>query len=46
MEIKEVKDNIFCIDTGMTYIPFYKINSEEIIMDKGFLKYSKVQSDT
>jgi hydroxyacylglutathione hydrolase len=32
MEIKEVKGNTFCIDTGMTYIPFYKINDEEIIM--------------
>ncbi|NMM63454.1 MBL fold metallo-hydrolase [Clostridium sp. P21] len=32
MEIKKVKGNTFCIDTGMTYIPFYKINDEEIIM--------------
>lgn len=37
MEIKEIKGNTFCIDTGMTYIPFYKINSEEIIMlDSGW----------
>lgn len=32
MVIKEIKGNTFCIDTGMTYIPFYKINHEEIIM--------------
>lgn len=39
MEIKEVKGNTFCIDTGMTYIPFYKINEEEIIMlDSGWAK--------
>ena len=37
MEIKEVRGNTFCIDTGMTYIPFYKINHEEIIMlDSGW----------
>lgn len=32
MKIIKVKGNTFCIDTGMTYIPFYKINDEEIIM--------------
>ncbi|GAA0181164.1 MBL fold metallo-hydrolase [Clostridium sediminicola] len=37
MEIIKVKGNTFCIDTGMTYIPFYKINNEEIIMlDSGW----------
>ncbi len=37
MDIKEVKGNTFCIDTGMTYIPFYKINDKEIIMlDSGW----------
>ena len=37
MEIKQIKGNTFCIDTGMTYIPFYKINDEEIIMlDSGW----------
>lgn len=37
MEIKIVKGNTFVIDTGMTYIPFYKINDEEIIMmDSGW----------
>ncbi|MBE6043584.1 MAG: MBL fold metallo-hydrolase [Clostridium thermopalmarium] len=37
MEIKEIKGNTFCIDTGMTYIPFYKLNDEEIIMlDSGW----------
>lgn len=39
MEIKEIMGNTFCIDTGMTYIPFYKINDEEIIMlDSGWEK--------
>ena len=37
MEIKIVKGNTFVIDTGMTYIPFYKISDEEIIMmDSGW----------
>jgi len=38
MEIKEIKGNTYCIDTGMTYIPFYKINEKEIIMlDTGWM---------
>lgn len=32
MKIKEVKGNTFLIDTGMSYIPFYKINQKEIII--------------
>lgn len=32
MEIKKIKGNTFFIDTGTSYIPFYKINDEEIIM--------------
>lgn len=37
MDIKKIKGNTFCIDTGMSYIPFYKINNEEIIMlDSGW----------
>lgn len=37
MEIKQIKGSTFCIDTGMTYIPFYKINDREIIMlDSGW----------
>jgi hydroxyacylglutathione hydrolase len=37
MEIKEIRGNTFCIKTGMTFIPFYKINNEEIIMlDSGW----------
>jgi glyoxylase-like metal-dependent hydrolase (beta-lactamase superfamily II) len=32
MQVLQVKGNTFCIDTGMTYIPFYKINDEGIIM--------------
>ncbi|PRR79484.1 MBL fold metallo-hydrolase [Clostridium vincentii] len=39
MQIKEIKGNTFCIDTGMSYIPFYKINDKEIIMlDSGWAK--------
>lgn len=39
MEITKVEGNTFCIDTGMTYIPFYKINDREIIMlDTGWAK--------
>lgn len=39
MEINKVKGNTFCIDTGMTYIPFYKINEKEIIiLDTGWAK--------
>lgn len=38
MEIKEIKGNTFCIDTGMLY-PFYKMNDKEIIMlDSGWAK--------
>jgi len=37
MDIKRVNGNTFCINTGMSYIPFYKINNEEIIMlDSGW----------
>jgi hydroxyacylglutathione hydrolase len=32
VEIKHIKGKTFCIDTGMTYIPFYKIDNENIIM--------------
>lgn len=43
MKIKEIKGNTFCIDTGMTYIPFYKINDKEIIMlDSGWAKRERV----
>lgn len=39
MKIIEIKGNTFCIDTGMSYIPFYKINDEEIILlDSGWAK--------
>lgn len=42
MEIKGVKGNTFCIDTGMSYIPFYKINDNEIILlDSGWEKGEK-----
>lgn len=37
MQILPVKGNTFCIDTGINYIPFYKINNKEIIMlDSGW----------
>jgi len=46
MEIKKIKGNTFCIDTGMTYIPFYKINDEEIIMlDSGWAKGERERID-
>jgi glyoxylase-like metal-dependent hydrolase (beta-lactamase superfamily II) len=32
LNIKHIKGNTFYIDTGTLYIPFYKINNEEIIM--------------
>jgi glyoxylase-like metal-dependent hydrolase (beta-lactamase superfamily II) len=32
MNILNIKGNTFCIDTGTLYIPFYKINDEQIIM--------------
>lgn len=36
-EIIHVKGNTHCIDTGMTYIPFYKINETDIILlDSGW----------
>lgn len=39
MKIRKIKGNTFAIDTGMTYIPFYKINNNDIIMlDCGWIK--------
>lgn len=39
MNIINVKGNTYCIDTGMSNIPFYKLNSNEIIMlDTGLKK--------
>lgn len=32
MEIKHIRGNTFYIDTGMSSLPFYKVNDEEIIM--------------
>lgn len=47
MKIKQIKGNTFCIDTGMTYIPFYKINDEEIIMlDSGWASGEREGIDT
>ncbi len=37
MEIIKVLGNTYCIDTGMTYIPFYKLNEQEIVLlDSGY----------
>ncbi|HIU63969.1 MAG TPA: MBL fold metallo-hydrolase [Candidatus Avacidaminococcus intestinavium] len=37
MNIFQVRGNTFCINTGMTYIPFYKLNAHDIIMlDSGW----------
>jgi hydroxyacylglutathione hydrolase len=42
MELRQIKGNTYCIDTGTTYIPFYKINSEEIILlDSGRAKLER-----
>nr|WP_073049788.1 MBL fold metallo-hydrolase [Dethiosulfatibacter aminovorans] len=39
MDIIHVKGNTYCIDTGMTYLPFYKINETDIILlDSGWAK--------
>ena len=39
MKLRKIKGNTYAIDTGMTYIPFYKINNNEIIMlDCGWIK--------
>lgn len=39
MKLRKIKGNTFAIDTGMTYIPFYKINDKDIIMlDCGWIK--------
>lgn len=39
MEIIKVRGNTYCIDTGMTYLPFYKLNNQDIIlMDSGYQK--------
>lgn len=39
MDIKEIKGNTYCIDTGITYIPFYKFDDDKIIMlDTGLAK--------
>lgn len=32
MNIIQVKDNTYCIDVGMSYVPFYKLNEKDIIM--------------
>ncbi len=37
MEHKHIKGSTYCIDTGMTYLPFYKITDTDIIvLDTGW----------
>lgn len=44
--ITHVKGKTYCIDTGMTSIPFYKINEEEIILlDSGWAKGERAGLD-
>ena len=39
MEIRQVKGSTYLIDTGMTYIPFYKIDDKSVILlDSGWAK--------
>lgn len=46
MQIIKVKGNTFCIDTGMTYIPFYKINEKDIVMiDTGLAEGERRELD-
>ena len=32
MKVKQVKDNTYCIDVGISYIPFYKLNENDIVL--------------
>ncbi|MDF2952084.1 MAG: hydrolase [Anaerocolumna sp.] len=42
MIIEKVRGNTYFIDTGMTYIPFYKINDNEIVLlDSGWISEGK-----
>lgn len=43
MKIIKVKGNTHCIDVGMSYIPFYKINENDIILlDTGHINERKI----
>lgn len=43
MELWKVKGNTFCIDTGISYIPFYMINERDIILlDTGWAQADRV----
>ncbi|MDF2999956.1 MAG: hydrolase [Bacillota bacterium] len=43
MELWKVKGNTFCIDTGISYIPFYRINETELILlDTGWAQADRV----
>lgn len=46
MKFELVKGNTFCIDTGMSSIPFYKVNEKEIIMlDTGWAQGERAGLD-
>ena len=46
MEFFHIKGNTYCIDTGMTYIPFYKLNDQDIILlDSGWAEGEQKQLD-
>ncbi|GAA0083903.1 MBL fold metallo-hydrolase [Clostridium sp. CTA-7] len=46
MQIIQVRENTFCIDTGMTYIPFYRVSENNIVMiDTGLAKGERGKLD-
>lgn len=46
MRIIKIRGNTFCIDTGMTYIPFYKVSENNIVMiDTGLYKGERGELD-
>jgi hydroxyacylglutathione hydrolase len=46
MQIIQVRENTFCIDTGMTYIPFYRVSENNIVMiDTGLAKGERGELD-
>lgn len=43
MNIIQVKDNTYCIDVGMSYVPFYKLNEKDIILiDTGAIEEREI----
>lgn len=46
MNVRSVKGNTYCIDTGREYIPFYKINNKDIVMlDTGLFEEERRKID-